>query len=46
MQYLITAKIQRTKKLYVEPVFKPRPRLGQKTQIRTKKMHFLVLTHK
>jgi hypothetical protein len=28
------------------PVFKPRLRLGQKTQTRTKKMYFLALTHK
>jgi hypothetical protein len=36
-----------TKKcLLSSPIFKPRLRLGQKTQSRTKKMHLLALIHK
>jgi hypothetical protein len=31
---------------FVLACFKPRLRLGQKTQTRTKKMHFLALIHK
>jgi hypothetical protein len=33
------------KRLMSSPLFKPRLRLGQKTQPRTKKMHFLALIH-
>jgi hypothetical protein len=34
------------KRLLTSPVIKPRLRLGQKTQTRTKKMQFLALIHK